>query len=173
MSLTWLTCVGRYPYWKVHTESKQKVATRQSSFTIHFQLWISRYHIDGLGQHCSISSKLAMEILQSCTKSSTWLFQCMSIQSHIVVCKSSLNVPECSMSYFVQSMPDDDMVFISDCGYMSNLHQYNLTHCRGTCCACSIVVIWAVFSVNLRHWSYKRESASAVLFSLHDGNIFI
>ena len=33
---------------------------------------VMAYDIDGLMQDCSISSALAMEILQSCTKSSIW-----------------------------------------------------------------------------------------------------
>ena len=35
------------------------------------------YHINDLVQDCSISSALAMEILQSCAKSSTWELRCL------------------------------------------------------------------------------------------------
>ena len=37
-------------------------------------------HIDGLVQDCSNSSALAMELLQSCTKSSIYKSPCLNVQ---------------------------------------------------------------------------------------------
>ena len=44
----------------------------------HVLVWVCRSCIDGLVQNCSISSPLALEIglLQSCTKTSVYIFQC-------------------------------------------------------------------------------------------------
>ena len=53
--------VNRQPMWRQHQWLRSKVSGH----------W-KQPHIDGLVQDCSISSALAMEILQSCTKPSTY-----------------------------------------------------------------------------------------------------
>ena len=44
---------------------------------------IWKVYIDGLVQHCSNSSALSMELLQPCTKPSTW---CLYISSQLLQC---------------------------------------------------------------------------------------
>ena len=48
-------------------------------------------HINGLVQDCSNSSALAMELLQSCTKPSTWflLFMCLATSHYLKPCRSA------------------------------------------------------------------------------------
>ena len=53
-----------------------------------------RKYIDGLVQNCSISSALAMEILQSCTEPSTWGCHAMEILSTLLaLCEENLWSP--------------------------------------------------------------------------------
>ena len=71
-------------YWdhEMIKSIKELVKIRQSVFTLYSDTSTNR-HIDGFLQDCSISSALAMEILQSCVKPWIWyqlmhLWSCLS-----------------------------------------------------------------------------------------------
>ena len=69
-------------YWdhEMIKSIKGLVKIRQSVFTLYSDTTTNR-HTDGFLQDCSISSALAMEILQSCIKPWIW-YQCI----YVVVC---------------------------------------------------------------------------------------